>query len=162
MAQHVIVYRLHGFQVQGRGVRARANHRHITQQHIPELGQFIEVGAAQHGTEGCYTRVVFQGLVIMAVAVGIVVTAHHGTELITGDLFVVETPSFLLENNRPPGTEFNDNGNQGQQPTADEQEKEGSKQYVETAFEELVLIFIQRQFTDIDHRQLPDIINLYR
>lgn len=89
MAEHVVFHGVHGLEVHGGGVGAWAYDRHIPNEHIPELGELVEVGAAQNPTDAGDAGVVFGGDLVAALLVDLTAFPEHGAELVTGYPVVV-------------------------------------------------------------------------
>ena len=73
-------------------VRAGAHYRHVAQQYVDELRQFIDAAFTQEVAESGFTRIVQGGLQGVALCV-----YFHGAELVAPELASVFSASLLLE-----------------------------------------------------------------
>ena len=109
-------------------VRARSDERHVAEEDVDELRQFVDVGAAHEVADARFARVVLCGL--FAVAVGIDV---HGAEFVAVEFLAVESTAFLAEEDRPRAGEFDECAEDEIDKGKDENERQCRNNEVEGA-----------------------------
>src|SRR6185436_10030427 len=102
-------------------VRARADHAHAPLQHVDELRQLVERGAAQEGAEAGDAAVVARRL-----AHHVAILGHgHRAELVDHDLAAVDAVAALLEQDRAGRGALDADGDREQQRRDQRQDQAG-------------------------------------
>jgi hypothetical protein len=92
---------------------------HMPNQHIEELGYFVQVGIAKEAAYSCDAGIVIGCLFGIGFGVDV-----HGAELEAGERSSKETHSFLDEENRAARVELDQDKKDGEEPAEDEKNDE--------------------------------------
>ena len=87
-------------------LRTGADERHVALQHVPELGQLVEMVSAQEASEGCQTVVISFGQLRNAV---LLIVYNHGAELVDVERATALADALLNEDGRTFGAELQAN-----------------------------------------------------
>lgn len=134
------------------GVRARADQRHAALQHVDELRQFVDGGAADEAADGGNTVVVAGGLLDF-----LVVVHAHGAELPHLDDLAVPAVTLLLEDHRAGGGALDQQGDGQHQRAEGEQRQQGDDAVHRRLGEGGGGVGGQRAFVEMDGRQAIDV-----
>lgn len=138
--------------VMGDGVRAGADQRHVAEQHIEELRQFVQRSAANELADLGDARVFTRGLLDH-----LVVVYAHGAELPDLDDLVVHAVAVLLEDDGPRRGELDGDGDGGEQ-RAQHQQGQGGDGAVHHRFKEGgSRVGGERAFVEVDGRHAVDL-----
>ena len=72
MAHHILLDKMRILFGVGQHVRPRAYHAHIALQHVPELGELVEIGLSHQVAKGELPRVVLRGLQLVSISLPVV------------------------------------------------------------------------------------------
>lgn len=134
MAYHVVVYQLGVFFGMLNHVRTRAYQRHVAQEYVDELGEFVDVGLAHEISELRLARIVLGSLYLVGILVYL-----HAAKLEAPEFFSVDTVAFLFEENRSwRGNLDNCSYNQVNEREYGEEEQSGNEQ-VKSTFDDTVV-----------------------
>src|SRR5690606_36002811 len=89
--------------------------RHISNQHIEKLGNFVKACFSQEPAHRSDPRIVLGGLLHIGLAVDV-----HSAELVTPETLVIPARAELFKENRSLGIELDANGDNGHQPGEDQ------------------------------------------
>ncbi len=153
VTHHVLVYQLVVLLCMCQHVWSGTHDAHITDKHVPELWQFVNVGLTHEITERELARIVLRGLQ----AVGIVIYVH-GAELIAPERAPVKPRAPLAEEDGARALTLDDDGNEWQQQDCGCQEN-GRQQDVGQTLKQSVQRVLQRTGVGAHHFQ---VVHLHR
>lgn len=133
MAHEVVVHFAAEEFGMGQHMGPGSHHAHIAPQHVHELGQLVEVGAAQEATDGRNTRIVFRSLAFMRFAV-----EAHAPEFIALKGAVVDARAGLYKQYRSARVQLNDQGDNWIEPREDKNDHKTREGDVEKTFLDLI------------------------
>ena len=84
-------------------VRTRTHQRHVTQENIDQLWQFIDVRLSHEITEFRLSRVILRSLHLVGILVHL-----HASELIAPEFLTIDTVALLFEEDRSRRSNLDD------------------------------------------------------
>lgn len=126
-------------------VWARPDERHIAEENIDELREFVDIGATHEVADARFAGIVLCGL--LAVAVGI---DTHGAEFVAVELLAVESAALLAEKNGPRAGEFDQCAEDEIDKGEDEYEQSHRYDEIAAAFEGGIVEIFERRGLERD------------
>lgn len=133
---------------------ARADEAHLPAEDIPELGEFVEVPAADEGADAKEAGIVAGGALLRGVGRGGI--GGHAAEFVEGKGTVVGTDAGLAEKNGAAGRLAFDEGGKDEDERCGGEEAEDRAHEVEGALEGAGEEAIDREFLDAEDRDAAD------
>lgn len=130
-------------------VRPGAYHRHLAEEHVEELGHFVQVCFPENPTDAGNAVVVTGSLFEVVPVVDV-----HAPEFEAPEVLIVAARTLLPEEDRPSRINLNQEGNDGEQPRKHKHDDQEGKQDVEGSLGYLVKYVIQRYFAEGKHREV--------
>lgn len=154
VAHHILIDQFRIHLGMGQHVRTGPHHTHVPLDHIPELGELVDIGPAHKITKRELPRVILRGLQL----VGLLIHVHR-TELITNETLTVNTSAFLFKQQRPRALQFLHHPHQRDQQDSNGQRHHG-EQNVEPPLHHPDNRTIQRTLMGRIHFDVVDILSM--